>query len=43
VVIGNALVSLLAEAEDENDALLRVGHFLAPIRQAMDNVASDRS
>jgi tryptophan synthase alpha chain len=43
VVIGSALVSLLAEAEDENDALLRVGHFLAPIRQAMDNVASDRS
>jgi len=43
VVIGSALVSLLAEAECEKDALRRISGFLAPVRQAMDNVACDSS
>lgn len=37
VVIGSALVSALSEAESEAAALQRIGAFLAPIRQAMDN------
>lgn len=40
VVIGSALVSLLADAESENDAIRQITHFLAPVRQAMDNTRS---
>lgn len=43
VVIGSALVSHLAEAESRDDALQRIGDFLAPVRRAMDNTADDRS
>lgn len=37
VVIGSALVALLADAENEEDALQRISDFVAPIRRAMDN------
>lgn len=37
VVIGSALVALLADADSEQDALERIGRFLAPVRQALDN------
>lgn len=37
VVIGSALVSLLADADSEADALERARSFVAPIRRAMDN------
>lgn len=37
VVIGSALVALLAGAESEKDAMERIGRFLAPVRQALDN------
>ncbi|MDO5506654.1 MAG: tryptophan synthase subunit alpha [Pseudoxanthomonas suwonensis] len=36
VVIGSALVSLLAEASDADDAAARARAFLAPIRTALD-------
>ncbi len=39
VVIGSALVSLLAEAEHEAEAHERAARFLAPVRRAMDNMA----
>jgi len=39
VVIGSALVSLLAEAKTEADTLDRIRAFVAPIRRAMDNTA----
>lgn len=39
VVIGSALVALLADAESEEDALERIGRFVAPVRRAMDNTA----
>jgi len=38
VVIGSALVSLLADAANEQEALERISDFLAPVRQAMDNM-----
>lgn len=41
VVIGSALVSLLAEASDQNDLLDRISRFLAPVRHAMDNSSPD--
>lgn len=37
VVIGSALVALLADAGSEKDALERIGRFVAPVRRAMDN------
>ena len=37
VVIGSALVETLAEAGGKDDLIERAGHFLAPIRQALDN------
>ncbi len=37
VVIGSALVALLADADSEQDALERISRFLAPVRQALDN------
>lgn len=36
VVIGSALVALLAQASDANDAAQRAEQFLAPIRAALD-------
>lgn len=41
VVIGSALVSLLAGADDESAALELISRFLAPIRRAMDNVGAE--
>lgn len=38
VVIGSALVEVLAEAHDEDDALRIARDFLAPIRAALDRV-----
>lgn len=40
VVIGSALVSLLANAPNEEEVLNRISEFLAPVRQAMDNTQS---
>jgi tryptophan synthase alpha chain len=37
VVIGSALVALLADADSEAEALQLISEFVAPIRQAMDN------
>lgn len=39
VVIGSTLVALLADAASEEDALSRLGRFVAPVRGAMDNTA----
>ena len=36
VVVGSALVAALAEARSPEDAALRAGTFLAPLRQALD-------
>lgn len=36
VVVGSALVAVLAEAEDAADAARRAGRFLAPLRAALD-------
>lgn len=39
VVIGSALVDLLAKAQSEQEAQRSLAAFVAPIRQAMDNTA----
>jgi tryptophan synthase alpha chain len=38
VVIGSALVGLLADADSEAEVLQLISEFVAPIRQAMDNI-----
>ena len=43
VVIGSALVALLAEAASEDQALRCVSQFVAPIRQALDNTKSSNA
>jgi tryptophan synthase alpha chain len=40
VVIGSALVDILAQSDSVVDAAERAASFLAPIRKAMDNVAA---
>lgn len=40
VVIGSALVALLADADSKEETLQRISDFLAPVRQAMDNTHS---
>jgi len=37
VVIGSALVSMLADVKSETEALQMISDFVAPVRQAMDN------
>ena len=36
VVVGSALVAVLADAASAEDAAQRAGAFLAPLRQALD-------
>ena len=43
VVIGSALVSLLADAANEAETLNRISDFLAPVRRAMDNTRSNKA
>jgi tryptophan synthase alpha chain len=40
VVIGSALVALLADADSEESALERISQFVAPVRRAMDNTGA---
>ena len=40
VVVGSALVSVLAQSSDANDAAARAGTFLQPLRQALDDLAA---
>lgn len=40
VVVGSALVSVLAQSSDANDAAARAGTFLRPLRQALDDLVA---
>lgn len=40
VVVGSALVSVLAQGSDADDAASRAGTFLRPLRQALDDLAA---
>ena len=40
VVVGSALVSVLAQSTDADDAAARAGAFLRPLRQAIDELAA---